>query len=302
MVQAVDNNTVTPGTAIPPAAQTGSSLGSATAPAIPHPQALPIIGRFSAYVAPYLRLILPLLTARYIVEATERINPGDILKKSVDFDKRHYWQKNFFALAWGAIASAVTGIYTYRTYKDIRTVFAEATGYEFNKAPKDIGFWDLQRSANPLVKTVMKALISRTAMRFAAVFTLFLPWHKLNRIKKDERGYDPDGAMGANSRMGTGILATYLFMDSFTRKESLFEVLQGIISQKINHSNDNPYDGISIDDIGRMMTIYRHSKDKTYQPSLPSSQAAQEDMALSARIADMMNRTYGNAPKKRRQS
>lgn len=288
----------------PPAAQTGQQTPSpqtagdadATNAANAGKQALPIQGRFSNYIAPYLRLILPLLTARYLVEGVERLNPLNMLKKGQPAQQA-YWQKNFFALGWGALATAVTGYYTRKTYQDIKTVFAEAAGYELNKAPNEITFNDMRQSTNPLLKTTMKALTRRTAMRFAADATLFLPWHVLSHPTEPGTKIRDADAYQANSRMGTGVIASYLFMDAFTRKESLFELLQNLVDDKIQHNTNNPYDIIQTSDISSMLLIYRRGQDKSYQPPAPATQAAHDNQRVAAFIADRMNQTYGNTPR-----
>ncbi len=271
----------------------------------PAPQTLPIEGKFARYNSPFLQLMIPMLTTRYMWQALEEINPFNVLQKPNPALKPEFkaWKeptfgryvsRNIAALGMGSVVLGVISYYSKKTYSDIHTVYAEAVGYELNKKPEDVTTRDLMKSDNAALAVTRDAFIKRTAIRMAAGASFFLPWHRLRAWAK--AGSMPKFAANANA--GVGMVGTYLSMDGFIRKQSFFEAEQSLVADALNHSDTNTSKVIATADIEALMLLQRHHLDNNYKWPLLNKPEADEQMKLASRIAELMNQTYHNTEKK----
>jgi len=274
-----------------------------TAPPATSATDLTMVGRFSRYTSIFWQAILPFLSVRYLFEGTDilfgpnkKIRKNDrIFGKFKDEGIQKWLTSNIATIAFGAAINAFTAFYTRRTYKDIKTLSAEAVGYELGKDPKEVKFHDMRKSQNAIVKTTTHSLVTRTIKRLSAGFTFFIPWAPLFNSKKyRHKGNDDLDNVGL--KLGSGVMGAYLFSDGFLRKQSLFEAMQEMVDVKINHTTADPNILISASDIDLLFNLNERAENKAYKPPVPNSLEAQRNRQLSTLIADMMNHTYNTAP------
>lgn len=259
-------------------------------------------GRFTRYSdSPFLQLMIPLVATRYNWLAIRDLyidHPAEIpsaatsaLREGEKFSFGKYLKWNFAALGIGATALGLTALYSKRTYDDIRTLYAEAVGYEFNKDPKDVGFMDLMRSKNEALAVTRGAFLRRTAARFAAAGSFWVPWHKLRRAQHIEPNRD------TNVSAGVGALSTFFTLDGFIRRPSFFDTEQKLVDTAINHSDPSLAEVVDARHIRALMRLQSKHLDKHYHwPDLASPEG-QNEMALATRIANLANQTYNNTNK-----
>ncbi|MDE3060090.1 MAG: hypothetical protein KGJ06_03680, partial [Pseudomonadota bacterium] len=255
-------------------------------------------GRFTQYMSSFLQFFGPLISLRYLGIAFEKINPLNILGKK--YDAGTPWKpplkeglsRNITSLGMGAFLLTGVGLYSKRTYDDMRTLYAEAVGYELNKRPEDITWRDiLFKSRNQAVQVTANAFLKRTALRAAAAGSFLVPWHWMTPKANTKPDYS------ANIDAGVGVAGLYMSSEGWLRSQSYFDLQQYIADTAINHSNTHIHDVIKPEQIETLLFLQRRHLNREYKwPSLHSSDA-QEEIALSNRIAELMNQTYNNAPK-----
>ena len=270
-------------------------------PTAEEPQKLSIWVRFVSYNSPFLALMIPALIMRYLWIAVEDINPGNFLKKDPSTRPGFIpWKRpgigrslslNFASLGVGASLMGILGYYSKNTHADIRTLYAEAVGYELDKKPEDVTWRDIfVRSENSTLEVTRAAFFKRTAMRAAAVGSFFVPWHWFRDFHFNKPKYD------ANLNAGVGVLGTYLTLDGFLRKPSFFDGQQQLIGASVSGQKDGIREKISGSSIAGLLMLQRKQKHPNYVwPELASLEGIEQER-LAARIADLMNQTYRNTP------
>ncbi len=266
-------------------------------------QNLVVKGRFSRYNSPFLQLMIPVLTTRYMWLAIEDINPLNFLKKpnpalKPDFEAfvkpnmGGYIRRNFAALGMGATTLGLIAYYSKRTAEDVKTLYAEAVAYELDKKPQDVDWNDIfVKSKNAALEVTRDAYVKRTISRFIAGSAFLVPWHKMRDWKNDKPKYD------ANANAGVGAIGAYLSLDGFRRKPSFFDTEQNMVAETINHTGENTHETISTKNIQTLLMLQRRHLDKEYKWPQFSSEDGMNQSVLSTRIADLLNQTYNNASK-----
>jgi hypothetical protein len=264
-------------------------------------------GRFNRYNSPFLNLMLPVLTTRYVWLAIEDVNPLNFLKKpdpskipGTELPKPGFkaWEKpglggyirrNFAALGMGVTTLGVISYYSKRTYDDMHALYAESVGYELDKKPQDVTWNDIfVKSQNAALNVTRDAFLKRTAVRLAAGAAFLMPWHALRDWKNEKPKYD------ANANAGVGAIGTYLSTDGFMRKPSFFDMEQTMVAKAINHADDSTHENIGTKNIQLLLMLQRKNVDKTYKWPAFTSKEGKEQAVLATRIADLMNQTYDN--------
>src|SRR5688572_25230542 len=119
------------------------------------PTPIPIKGRFDQYRSSFWAAAIAVLSTRYGVRPLVRHlwdNP-QVAKQAVRVSKEapkqvSHYVKHIYAAAAGVIMYGVTGYYAKKTYDDMRSIFAEAVGAEFDKRPEDVTRKDIWASKN----------------------------------------------------------------------------------------------------------------------------------------------------------
>lgn len=259
-------------------------------------------GRFDRYNSSFLKLMIPLLTTRYVWLAIEDINPFNFLKKPDPALKEGFkaWQapgikgyvsRNFAALGMGATMLGFVSYYSNRTYQDIRTLYAESVGYELDKKPSEVTHDDIfKHSKNAALNVTRNAFMRRTFLRMAAAASFFLPWHIFRDFKHDKPKYD------ANANAGVGALGVYLSLEGLLRTPSFFDMEQNMVDTAIKHDDADSQQVISSRHIQTMLLLQRKHLTPNYRWPEYSSPEGQNEMRLMERIADLFNQTYHNKP------
>jgi len=259
------------------------------------------------YSSLFTQLLAPLVATRYIWLAIEDINPFDFLDKKKPEIKvgepaptpykepsfGRYASRNFAAFGMGATVLSIMGVYSKNTLHDIKSVYAEAVGYELDKKPQDVTYSDIFfKSQNEALQITRKTFIDRSIARAATAATFFVPWQKLRpkAYQSTKPNYE------ANANAGLGAVGIYLYGEGFMRKPSFFDIEQKVISSKINHNDINPYGIVIPQDVQSLLTLHRKHINKHYSPPLGSSPEGQNDFKMASRIADLINTTYDNIP------
>jgi len=253
-----------------PGSANGGTVADAPSPAQQHEfKHTAIHGRLNQYTSGYWALALPALSARYAFEAVTNMAPKF---------------KNWYANSVGLFMMGVTSLYSWRTYKDMRELFAEPLAQEFDKKPKEVGFGDILKSENLLVKQARHNFFNYNARRFGVNSVFFSPYVLPHSIQPST-----DNAV----KLGIAANAVHLMNDVLGRKETFFERLQSFIDQKINHK-DRVGDVIAATDLINL--YYRHTLDMDSKFKHPrmNSQEWKDDEKVFRRMADLMNQTYGN--------
>ncbi len=259
-----------------------------------------IKGNFSEYRSGYWALMLPLLSARYSAEAL------NTAFKPVTRDKTFLGIKgtkadNVWSIALGMGMMAVTAFYSNRTYQDMKSQFREPLAWEFDKPPEKVGMRDMFRSKNTLVHDTVKNFTKRTALRTLVqlpFFTYLIPTPFKKHLKPDElitksRLLGPKDSVVA----GAGSNAIYLASDALGRKKTFFEDLQSFVDNKINHRS-RIGELVTAADLINLYELQAHNnKSVPHMPKMNTPEW-QADLKLFERMADLMNQTYQNTPKK----
>jgi hypothetical protein len=255
---------------------------------------------FDRYNSPFMQLMMPLLTTRYVWLAIEDINPLNFLKKPhptsrpgftpwVNPDALGYVRRNFAAIGMGATTLGVMAYYSKRTYDDIKTLYSESVGYELRKKPEDVTLGDIfLRSRNSALDVTRNAFINRTFARLVTGSAFLMPWHKFRDWKIDKPKYD------ANANAGVGAVALYLSLEGFMRSPSFFDAEQKLVDTAINHSGSHSHQIIETMHIQSLLMLQRKHLDKKYKWPEFNSWEGQNEAVLAGRIAALMNQTYNN--------
>lgn len=231
----------------------------------------------------FWKIMLSFLSARYIFKVINATFFRENNKVS------EFTRSSFYPYSAGTLFLAITGRYSAKTLKDIKDLSAETLSYETGKPTDQIGYLDLFKSKNRFVQETMKHMINRSLLRFGSMLTFFIPWHKF-ALTKDK--VDSERAVDA----GVGVLGLYLGFDTGRRATS-YERWVSTVAKKINKRDDldsKPYDVIDSNDISMFLIDHYNSHQKGYIKPSASSPEGEQLQAVSQRIADLMNMTYGN--------
>lgn len=257
---------------------------------------------FHRYDSLFTQLVAPLIATRYFWLALEDINPGNFLRKPKPELRPDFvpWQKvkftetlrrNFAALGMGLTFLTIIGTYSRNTLHDIKSLYAEAVGFELGKKKEDVTYGDVFfRSNNEAIKVTCKAYMKRTAARIATAATFFIPWHKFRDFKNDKPKYD------ANANAGVGAIGIYLFGEGFVREPSFFDAEQSLVINAVHHTNMRAYESIQPKNIQTLLMLQRKHMNKQYTWPDVGSEGGQRDLQLATRISELMNKTYLNTP------
>jgi hypothetical protein len=261
------------------------------------PKDMQIRSTFHRYDSIFTMLVAPLVATRYFWLALQEINPFDFLNKGANRPHPEYnsaqklgfigkIQRNFAALGMGLTFLSVIGFYSKNTLEDIKSLYAEAVGYELGKKREDVTYGDLfMRSNNDALKVTRKAYLKRTLARLATAATFFIPWHKIG-----DKSYD------ANANAGIGAIGVYLFGEGFIREPSFFDIEQGLVMNAIHHTNLKSYEIIQPKNIYALINIQRRHLDTNYTWPDAGTAQGQNDFQVATRVADLMNQTYQTTP------
>lgn len=265
---------------------------------------LQIKGRFQSYNSPFLEVMIPALTMRKVWVALEDINPFNFLKKPDPRLRPGFkeWvspttlgdavSRNFASLGVGATLLGILAYYSKNTQDDIKTLYAEAVGYELDKKPEDVTLNDIMsKSDNAALKVTRGAFIRRTIARAAAVGSFFVPWHLARDFRHSAPKYD------ANTNAGIGALGAYLTLDGFIRKPSFFDEEQSLVNNTITPQETRVHEVIRPKNIQTLLLLQRRQLDSGYRWPEAVSDEGKNELQLATRIADLLNQTYSNAPK-----
>lgn len=276
----------------------------------------------SWYSSLFTQLIAPLVGTRYILLTLEEINPFNFLgktppelthdKKTIEYaaDNKtilnekeitrykesnfgRYASRNFAAYGLGAAFGAIVGRYSKNTLNDIRSIYAEAVGYELGKNSKDVTINDVFfRSQNEAIKVTCHSYLKRTSVRSAVAATFFVPWEKFRSkpFQYVQPKYD------VNADAGVGAIGALIYGEGFLRKPSFFDVEQKLVSTKINHKDIDPYTAFQPQDIQSLINLQRKHMGKHYKAPSVASAEGQNDVKLATRVAELLNIAYDNKP------
>lgn len=263
----------------------------------------PIKADFKRYDSSFMQLIAPLVATRYLWLAIEDINPLNFLKKPdpktrpdfTAFKKPNfpgYMSRNFAAFGMGATFLGIVGLYSKNTLHDIKSLYAEAVGYELGRKTEDVTLSDVfLKSHNAALEVTRGAYTRRTLARAATAATFFLPWQIFRDFKDVKPKYD------ANANAGVGAVGVYLCGEGFLRNPSFFDAEQNLVSSSINHTDANPNEIIQPRNIQALLLLQRKHLNKKYQWPEVTSKDGQNELVVSERIADLLNQTYNNTPR-----
>jgi hypothetical protein len=288
------------------------------APSMEHTK---IKSNFTQSPSTYWALALPLLSARYAAEAINglvkplrKFNAKNVEAALEETATKAEFKDKAWAFLVGLGMVGVTSFYTASTYGDMKRQFKEALGWEFQKDPEKVGFIDMMRSKNVLVHDAAKNLTSRTAKRFAMhipFFFMFMPtpfrvtdekvafdgWFSKKKapITIGDTVYDKLLGPTDSVKLGVGTNAFYLASDALGRRRTFYEELQRVIDNKINHKDTLGQEVTTQD----LINLYdRQARRKGAELPKMNSKEWQNDVKLFARMADLMNQTYENTPRK----
>lgn len=267
-----------------PQAQTGDAANDVAKPETREGNRdLGIVGRFDKYRSSYWAGMIAALSTRYF--------PKPFCRPFFDAspDKTSHLQKHAYAAISGVALSAVTGFYAVKTYADMKTILSEVVGWEKNKDPKDVNFFDLWNSKNSVVQQTMKNYVQFNIRRFGVNLAFFTPF----LFPKTFQKYKLSGETGVD--FGVGANAVYLFHDILKRKMTPFEEVQTLIDTKINHSQhfSDPFVATDLLDIYERHAELSRGKNKSFMPQRGTPQWDQS-MALFERMSSLMNQSYHN--------
>jgi hypothetical protein len=235
------------------------------------------------YDTAFSLLIAPLIATRYIWVSIEKVNPWNIIKKLPST-----LGANFAALGTGAAFLSIMGVYSKNTLHDIRSIYAGAVGYELGKPKDEVTYHDIFfKSQNEALKITRSAYESRTIGRLATLIPFVVPWHKFGT---NVHPY------AANAEAGVGTVGVSLLAEGFMRAPSFFDLEQKLAITAINHTDNKTIDNILPKNIFNLLMLQRNAVNKNYMWAESGSPEGQNDLAVSTRIASLMNQTYKNLP------
>ena len=297
---ATENTTIPP---TPPAA--APDAGSRALPSSAFAASAPPHTHTESTLAPtseFMRYVLAALPSRYVPrgffgmafnDKSQRPAKGsgkwvlDHLGKIGDWLEGKGWKRNHaeaatYSATMGLGSLALTSMYSKTVYTDIKNIFSEAVGGEFDKPADRVSFNDLRHSENRIVQKTLDNFYSRTLRRLA-VDLLFFP-----------------AAMVKHAGAGDfvlGLKGVQLFAETWKRQTTMFEDLVSFVNNKIN-----PYNGLGQPiGVGEIFDLYQHysrsfNPDRTFSNVLERSHNESVVWARSEpifqRITELMNQTY----------
>jgi len=236
------------------------------------------------YDTAFSLLIAPLIATRYIWVSIEKVNPFNIIKKLPST-----LGANFAALGTGAAFLSIMGVYSRNTLHDIRSIYAGAVGYELGKPKDEVTYHDIFfKSQNEALKITRSAYENRTIGRLATLIPFIVPWHKFGTTNL--------APYAANAEAGVGTVGVSLLAEGFMRAPSFFDLEQKLAITAINHTDNKTIDNILPKNIFNLLMLQRNAVNKNYVWAESGSPEGQNDLAVSTRIASLMNQTYKNLP------
>lgn len=264
----------------------------------PPPKKPAMQAAFNRYDSPFLQLLAPMVATRYFWLAIRDLNPLNFLNlkdpsTEPGFVRRkdQYFSGNIAALGMGTTLFGIVGMYSLGTLKDIKSLYAEAVGYELGKKPEEVTTRDIFfGSKNKAIQTTCQAYRNRTAARLFTALTFFIPWHMMRGHPNSNPKYD------VNINAGVGAVGIQLFWEGFFRRPSFFDAQQKLVSSRISNLNPLMHGVIEAGDIETLIWLQRKHLNKSYLWPDATSLDGQQDRQVSARIADLMNQTYHDVP------
>src|SRR5438045_14906 len=104
---------------------------------------VPVTGRFNRFTSPYWAAMLAAFGSRYPVRLG--------FKEWSDKQKTFSAGKHAYSGVVGVLMEGVTGFFALRTWKDMKSIFAESVAWETGKEPGNVGFFDFWNSQNSMV-------------------------------------------------------------------------------------------------------------------------------------------------------
>jgi len=257
-------------------------------------QNIPITGRFDQYRSSYWGAKLAAFGVRYPFRSVAR---DTCQNEAVSNIKKHGYSSTV-----GLLMGSVTGFFAYRTWQDMRSIFAESLAWEFNKDEKDVGLADFWKSKNTVVQQTMGNYIRYNARRLAIDSFFFLPviaapiLSKFG-VKQSSKWHPINWHFETGADLGLGANAVYLLSDVVSRKITPFESLQSAIDRKINHSEHADAQMTAPD----LLDIYERHAAKGAIDSFIGHRGSPEwdrSMVIFTRMADLINQTYENVTPK----
>ena len=266
-------------------------------------QDVPVKGAFNRYDSPFLQLIAPLIATRYLWLAIEDINPLNFLNKPDPRLKPDFkpWEapktlggflsRNFVAYGIGITFLSIIGLYSKNTLHDIKSLYAEAVGFELGKKKEDVTLGDVFfRSDNEAVKVTRSAYLFRTFLRVATAATFFVPWHVFRKFKEEAPKFE------ANANAGVGAIGLYLLGEGFLRDPSFFDIEQKMVANSIHHIDDKLHQTIVPNNILTLLMLQRKHLNNKYKLPDTGTTEGQKELQLAEYITERMNKTYHNTP------
>ncbi|HEU5048649.1 MAG TPA: hypothetical protein VFT64_12515 [Rickettsiales bacterium] len=240
--------------------------------------------------APFWSTIIPVLVSRQLFQSINKL--AQPFEKGLEEGKytskpARFAAQNAYSLFFGGLVTAVSGFYAKRNLEAIKTLYADAVGAELGKPKDNVTLGDiLFRSKNEVVRQSAKEFWRTGLARSAVISTFFAPWHLLT--KSAEKPHNIQASIGA------GAMGLYVLQNRFRENTSLLEALQTMVDTKLHHNNSMPYDMITANDIGNMLVIQHKTNNRSYHSPSLTEPTEKQEMAVSQRLADLLNATYHN--------
>jgi hypothetical protein len=250
-----------------------------------------IRGRFNQYTSGFWALALPAIAARYV---------GRYLLKIAQFDPKVPHEvkpgNRLYAVIVGTGMAGMIGLYSARTWGDMKRVFSETLAYEFDKKPEEIGIHDFMASKNAIVQRTMKNFIKYNSRRTVVASTFFA--FLLGKLGGQFKRFQAPEADSVD--LGVGATGAYLFSDVLNRKVTFFEAMQNFIDRKINHQ-ESVGEVITDNDLMNLYAV--HARENATDHLVAQTMDTigwRKDQVIFGRMAELMNQTYRNTPTKER--
>lgn len=187
-----------------------------------------------------------------------------------------------YGLALGAGALALSVSYSYNVYQDMKHLFTETVGYEFDKKPEDVTIFDIFRSNNHIVNATSHNFWMKLLERVGLSVPFFFVGKALPMGLAD---------------FTIGMTGARLLQETWNRKPTMFEDLVTFVNQRINPQNGlgQPITVADIFDIYQHYCYY-NQKDKGFHNVISTNNEEArgwgESQILFARMAELMNKSY----------
>lgn len=241
--------------------------------------------------APFWSTIIPVLVSRQMFQSVNRLVQP--FKQQLEEGKfKHsstkFMAQNAYSLFFGGLVTFVSGFYAKRTLEAIKTLYADAVGAELGKPKEEVTLGDVMfRSKNAVVRQSVKEFWGTGAARSAVISTFFAPWHLLTK--------STDKPHNIQASIGAGAMGLYVLQNRFRENTSGLEALQTMVDTKLHHNHGMPYEVITANDIGNLLVIQRKNANHSYRQPALTSPEEKDQIAVSQRIADLLNATYSNS-------